>query len=81
LINSTYSAAELGNSVTATFRECAYEVGFGSAASPNTKVAVVQERGTWTFAKEDFRDRDPRKAILKGPQADVILIIEPGKRP
>src|SRR5438046_4391940 len=59
--------------LTATFLDCEYEAGFGSANSPKTKVAVVQERGTWTFAKEDFRNRDPSKAILKGPQPDVIL--------
>lgn len=79
LINSVYSATETGNRVTATFQQCKYEAGFESGVNPSAKVALVQERGTWTFAREDFGNLDPRRSIVKGPQPDVVLIIAPSK--
>lgn len=67
LINSVYSAASPGNSVTATFHQCEYQVEFVTSNNPATKVAVVQERGTWRFSTADFGNRDPLLAIRKGP--------------
>jgi hypothetical protein len=76
LINSAYSAAETGNVVTATFRDCAYQAGFGTDENPNAKVAMVKERGTWTFLRQDLPNGDPDTSIVKGPQSDVVLNVE-----
>ena len=77
LINTTpYSVAERGNVVTAAFRNCAYQAGFGTSDNLNAKVAYIQERGTWTFLRQDLPNGDPNTAIHKGPQSDIVLDIE-----
>jgi hypothetical protein len=76
LINSAYSAGEPGNVVTATFRDCTYQAGFGRDENPNAKVAIVEERGTWTFLRQDLPNGDPDTAIVKGSQSDVVLNVE-----
>jgi hypothetical protein len=71
LITSEYSTAEPNNHVTVTATGCTYPDAFGRSA--NLPIARVLERGDWTFALADFGDRDPAKAILKGPQSDVVV--------
>jgi hypothetical protein len=78
LINSVHSDNVPGNSITATFKQCEYHVGFGS--SQTTPIAVVQERGTWRFAVEDLHGLNPDVAIPRHPEhPDVIRIVAPGK--
>jgi len=78
LINSVHSDSAPGNSITASFKQCEYHAGFGSA--PNTPIAVVQERGTWRFAIEELHGLNPDVAIPRHPEyPDVIRIVAPGK--
>ena len=78
LINSVHSDGVPGNSITATFKQCEYHAGFGSA--PSTPIAIVQERGTWRFAIEDLHGLNPDVAIPRHPEyPDVIRIVGPGK--
>jgi hypothetical protein len=77
LINTPkYSLAQPGNVVTAEFRDCAYQAGFGTSDNLKAKVAYIQERGTWTFLRQDLPNGDPDTAIFKGPQSDIVLNIE-----
>jgi hypothetical protein len=77
LINTPkYSAAQPGNVVTADFRNCAYQSGFGTSDNLKAKVAHIEERGTWTFLRQDLPNGDPDTAIFKGPQPDIVLDIE-----
>lgn len=75
LIDSDYSPAEPGNTVTLTFRGCTYEPAFGSPALPATSIARVRERGTWTFSEADLAGRDPVHALPKANHSDVILVL------
>src|SRR5215467_6363325 len=78
LINSAHSDHDLGNSITATFKQCEYQAGFGMTSG--LIIAVVMERGTWRFAIEDLHGLDPDVAIPKHPELpDVIRIVAPGK--
>jgi hypothetical protein len=77
LIDSTYSDApkQLDNSVTLKFSGCSYEPAFGSPSSPQTRIARVNERGTWTFSEADLSGRDPDHALPKNSHADVVLVL------
>ena len=78
LINSVHSDHAPGNSIIATFKQCEYHAGFGSAS--NTPIAVVKERGTWRFAIEDLHGLNPDVAIPRHPEyPDVIRIVAPDK--
>ena len=73
IIASEYSVAEPGNRVTLTFAGCSYEPAFGTATLPQTIIAQVNERGTWTFHKADLGNRDPAHALPKSNHPDVHL--------
>jgi hypothetical protein len=73
IIASEYSVAESGNSVTLNFAGCSYEPAFGTATLPQTIIAQVNERGTWTFHKADLGNRDPAHALPKSNHPDVHL--------
>jgi hypothetical protein len=76
LINSgPYSRAEPGNKVTLTFSKCVFDRFFGSSVFPNTAVARVNERGTWTFDRPDIGSRLVSQALPKGHDGDVTLIL------
>jgi len=71
IIDSQYSRVPPENRVTVVATGCNYPEPFGrSVAMP---IARALERGDWTFAVHDFGNRDPAKAIVKGPQPDIIL--------
>ena len=77
LINSPpYSTGEPGNVVTAAFTDCAYQAGFGTGENLNAKVARLNERGTWTFLRQDLPNSDPDTAIFKASQSDIVLNVE-----
>jgi len=71
IITSEYSKTVPGNHVTLRATGCTYPDAFGRSAG--MPIARALERGDWTFARHDLGDRDPAKAILKGPQPDVVL--------
>lgn len=71
IITSEYSKAEPKNHVTVKATGCTYPEAFGH--SGNMPIARVLERGDWTFAPHDLGDRDPARAIVKGPQPDIVL--------
>jgi hypothetical protein len=73
IIASEYSVAEPGNRVTLTFAGCSYEPAFGTATLPQTIIAQVNERGTWTFHKADLGNRHLAHALPKSNHPDVIL--------
>jgi hypothetical protein len=75
LIGSEYSVMQPGNSVTLQFSDCAYESAFGSHSLPQTSIARVNERGTWTFSQADLGGRDPAQALPKGNHADVTRVL------
>jgi len=75
LFNSAYSSANPGNRVTLTFSKCVFDRFFGSSAFPNTAVARVNERGTWTFDRADLGGRPLNLALPKSPHPDVTLIV------
>ena len=75
LINSTYSTAETGNNVTLTFSKCTFDRLFGVEVFPDTAVARVNERGTWTFDGADIGNRPLDRALPKSRNRHVILIV------
>ena len=75
LIESAYSVTEPYNSVTLKFLGCTYEPAFGTPSLPQTSIARVNERGTWTFGRADLGGRDPDQALPKGNHADVTRVL------
>jgi hypothetical protein len=75
LIDSAYSASDPGDSVRLEFVRCSYDPAFGTPALPQTSIARVKERGTWTSRKSDLDGRDPDQALPKGAQSDVIRLL------
>jgi hypothetical protein len=75
LIGSAYSTTEPGNRVQLSFAGCSYDAAFGTAALPQTCIARVNERGTWTFRATDLGGRDPEQALPKGNHLDVVRIL------
>jgi hypothetical protein len=75
LINSAYSIGETGNNVTLTFSKCAFSPLFGTPVFPDSAVARVNERGTWTFDRADIGNRPLERALPKSRNPDVILIV------
>lgn len=75
LINSTYSSGETGNNVTLTFSKCVFDRLFGVLVFPDTAVARVNERGTWTFDAADIGNRPLERALPKSRNRDVTLIV------
>jgi hypothetical protein len=75
LINSTYSTGETGNRVALTFGKCVFDRLFGVTVFPDTAVARVNERGTWTFDRADIGNRPLDRALPKSRNRDVILIV------
>jgi hypothetical protein len=75
LINSTYSANEKGNNVTLAFSNCTFDRLFGVSVFPDTAVARVNERGTWTFSGADIANRALNRALPKSRNPDVILTV------
>jgi hypothetical protein len=59
------------NSVTVTATGCTYPDAF--RRRDGMPIAIVRERGDWTFAVADLGDRDLKKAIVQGPQSDIHL--------
>jgi hypothetical protein len=66
-----YSAAVPENKVEAKFLKCHYHPGFGSPAHPNTHVALLRERGDYTFSQADLAGLNPNQAIVKDPKPDI----------
>jgi len=77
LINSTYSTGETGNKVALTFSKCTFNpfFGVGEPVLPDSAVARVNERGTWTFDRADIGNRRLDRALPKSHHRDVILIV------
>ena len=57
----------------ADLRRLQHEPAFGTATLPQTIIAQVNERGTWTFHKADLGNRDPAHALPKSNHPDVHL--------
>jgi len=77
LINSTYSMGETGNKVALTFSKCTFDRLFGTGLPvlPDSAVARVNERGTWTFDGADIGNRPLDRALPKSRNRHVILIV------
>jgi len=71
ILTSEYSSVVPQNRVTVSATGCSYPEPFGRSAAMS--IALVAERGDWTFAAHDFGDRDLATAILKNPQPDIVL--------
>ncbi|MCA1727213.1 MAG: hypothetical protein LC722_06070, partial [Actinobacteria bacterium] len=71
IITGEYSRVEPNNHVTVTATGCTYPEAFGRGA--DLPIARALERGEWTFALHDLGDRDPARAIVKGPQPDIVV--------
>jgi hypothetical protein len=52
------------NIITVQFTNCKYQPGFGTAANPNTRVALLRERGDYTFNKADLQGLTLNQAII-----------------
>jgi len=75
LINSAYSSGETGNKVALTFDRCTFDRAFGVPVFPDTAVARVNERGTWTFDRADIGSRPLTQALPKSRRPDVTLLV------
>jgi hypothetical protein len=75
LINSAYSIGETKNKVALTFSKCVFAPFFGEPFFPDSAVARVNERGTWTFDEADIRNRPVDHALPKSRHPDVIRIL------
>ena len=65
--------AEPGNRVTLTFACAATSRHSARRMLPQTIIAQVNERGTWTFHKADLGNRDLAHALPKSNHSDVTL--------
>jgi hypothetical protein len=71
ILTSEYSRVVPENRVTVSATGCSYPEPFGRTAA--MRIALVAERGDWTFAVHDLGDRDLATAIVKNPQPDIVL--------
>ena len=91
LINGTFQAGQLittgpyptqvpENHVPARFTTSQYPQGFGTPAYPNTHIAVLNERGQYTFTKSDFAGLDIHQSIQTLPPGTKTGLQESGTR-
>ena len=73
LIDSEYSRTVPKNHVRVICGGCSYPASFATKNFPDTHIIQAMERGTWLFETADFGDRDLAQAVVKGPQADVVV--------
>jgi hypothetical protein len=72
-----YSSQCPEKKIEAKFLNCHYHPGFGSPAHPNTHVALLQDRGDYTFSQADLTGLNPSQAIVKDPQSDIVVQVTP----
>ena len=74
LITSEYSRELPENEVKVTFRDCTYDLRFGSPVFPDTFIISANERGTWRIQNSDFGNRSINRALhTNTAHAEVII--------